>query len=465
MIPPLDPIENAIRRYLDHKYSLFDLLSHAEKALHNNRCTRPYKVASVTVKGDSLLFGSFIPKILIKAAGIALVEHDQMETETLIPALRSTNPDLLMISCLLNSALTHIQKILVILTNHQIQIPIILGGPLATKPSVHQHLTTLYKGPLFIPKNSVHAAYQIIQIGTQTHQSDTVKTRAPSPTKKTNKKQTSSHIPITRSPHIQPVTIIPKVPDYERHIEDTFNIEQLWGLINPRTLYGMHLGFRGPFQKRLSEGDPTAKSLNRRVTVIKNSIKDTPSLITPKAIWQFFRCQSKGNTITIMAPDSNKTLAVFKCPRQSHKKQLCLADFIDEERPDVIGLMVVTIGTTIQTKLDAMIEKNQLIDALILNAIGMQTAEALAEHVHQQMRQKLGLKEKRMTLETVVTANYTGKRYSFGYSACPDLSQQKILFELLNPEEIGVTLTDIHMMVPEGSVSALVFHHPQATYF
>ena len=127
--------------------------------------------------------------------------------------------------------------------------------------------------------------------------------------------------------------------------------------------------------------------------------------------------------------------------------------------------MVVTIGTTIQTKLDAMIEKNQLIDALILNAIGMQTAEALAEHVHQQMRQKLGLKEKRMTLETVVTANYTGKRYSFGYSACPDLSQQKTLFKLLRPEQIGVTLTDIHMMVPEGSVSALVFHHPQATYF
>ena len=90
-------IESSISAYLNHKRSLFDLIAHAEKALPNNRSKKTYKVASVTVKGDSQLFGSFIPKTLIKAAGITLIEHDQIDPNSLVPTLTSTNPDLLMI--------------------------------------------------------------------------------------------------------------------------------------------------------------------------------------------------------------------------------------------------------------------------------------------------------------------------------------------------------------------------------
>ena len=62
-------------------------------------------------------------------------------------------------------------------------------------------------------------------------------------------------------------------------------------------------------------------------------------------------------------------------------------------------------------------------------------------------------------------ANYRGKRYSFGYPACPQLDDQTRLFAALHPQEIGVELTDGCMMEPEASVSAIVFHHPDATYF
>ena len=82
----------------------------------------------------------------------------------------------------------------------------------------------------------------------------------------------------------------------------------------------------------------------------------------------------------------------------------------------------------------------------------METAEALAQYTHSLMRKELQIEE-------------SGQRYSFGYSACPDLELQKPLFSLLQAKDIGVELSSSYEMVPELSVSALVVHHPQANYF
>jgi 5-methyltetrahydrofolate--homocysteine methyltransferase len=99
-------------------------------------------------------------------------------------------------------------------------------------------------------------------------------------------------------------------------------------------------------------------------------------------------------------------------------------------------------------------------------ALALETAEAAAELVHARLRSLWGFPDPpRATMQDRFAARYRGKRYSFGYPACPDLAGQRGLFAALRPEEIGVHLTEGDMMDPEASVSALVFHHPEAKYF
>jgi len=93
-------------------------------------------------------------------------------------------------------------------------------------------------------------------------------------------------------------------------------------------------------------------------------------------------------------------------------------------------------------------------------------AEAFTEYMHLLMRKEMGIfEEKAIDMQGLITQKYRGSRYSFGYPACPDMSLQKIMFDILKPEEIGVTLTEEMEMVPEQSTSAIVIHHPQAKYF
>jgi 5-methyltetrahydrofolate--homocysteine methyltransferase len=102
----------------------------------------------------------------------------------------------------------------------------------------------------------------------------------------------------------------------------------------------------------------------------------------------------------------------------------------------------------------------------VLQALALESAEGYAELLHAQIRSLWGFPDGvEMTMLDRFKANYRGKRYSFGYPACPRLEDQEILFRVLRPEELGVQLTDGFMMDPEASVSALAFHHPNARYF
>ena len=105
-------------------------------------------------------------------------------------------------------------------------------------------------------------------------------------------------------------------------------------------------------------------------------------------------------------------------------------------------------------------------EAHALQALAIETAEGAAEWLHRRIREDWGFPDPpAMTMRERFTARYRGKRYSFGYPACPNLEDQQGIWKLLQPDEIGVSLTEGMMMDPEASVSALVFHHPDCTYF
>ena len=147
----------------------------------------------------------------------------------------------------------------------------------------------------------------------------------------------------------------------------------------------------------------------------------------------------------------------FTFPRQSSREGLCLSDYFLPAaggRYDVVAFQVVTVGARVDERVEWLHQEGRYADALFVHGLGVAAAEGLAEWHHARVRAELGLAPER------------GKRYSFGYSACPELADQLKLFRLLEPEKaIGVALTDAWQLVPEASTSALVVHHPEAVYY
>ena len=134
--------------------------------------------------------------------------------------------------------------------------------------------------------------------------------------------------------------------------------------------------------------------------------------------------------------------------------------------PDSIALFTVTCGTGVRERSEALKEQGDYLRSHLLQALALELAEATAEYLHKRIRTAWGLiDDPALSLKQIFNAEYQGIRVSFGYPACPELSDQEKLFKLLKPEQIGIQLTEGDMMDPEASVSALVFHHPEGRYF
>src|SRR5258708_30096946 len=149
----------------------------------------------------------------------------------------------------------------------------------------------------------------------------------------------------------------------------------------------------------------------------------------------------------------------FRSPRQSEQNRLCLADYIrprealqGDER-DVVALQIVTAGPQASERSNALQVSGDYDDMLRVHGFSTQMAEATAEFVHHLIRRELSLGDEQ------------GRRYSWGYPACPDLEDHRVLFDVMPGAEIGVSLTEGFQLVPEQSTAAIVMHHPQARYF
>jgi len=166
-----------------------------------------------------------------------------------------------------------------------------------------------------------------------------------------------------------------------------------------------------------------------------------------------------GDDIIIYDPlDVRREIARLPFTRQIGGEHLCLADYLNEPADgaasDVIALQVVTVGRSISHRIDELQAANDYSESYYLHGFSVQSAEALAEHTHRRVRDELGLDADR------------GKRYSWGYGACPNLEQHAIVWDLLDAERaIGTELTEAFQIIPEQSTAAIIMHHPQASYF
>ena len=251
--------------------------------------------------------------------------------------------------------------------------------------------------------------------------------------------------------------------------ESSLSLDQVYGFINTIAL------FRGQWQFKkgnLSEEDYQAQVFDE-IRPIFERLKATcrdEKVLTPRVVYGYWPCNAEGDDLVIFDPvDRSKEIERFTFPRQKDRQRLCISDFflpMGAGRRDVIALQCVTMGRTVSERAKKLFEGNQYAEYLYLHGIGVECAEALAEMWHKRVRQEMGIAgDDSPRLRDLFIQKYRGSRYSFGYPACPDMSDQEKLFRLLRPGRIGCELTENWQIDPEQSTSAIVVHHPQAKYF
>lgn len=190
----------------------------------------------------------------------------------------------------------------------------------------------------------------------------------------------------------------------------------------------------------------------------------------PSVAYGYFPCQSERNELIIFAPDDHdREVCRIAFPRQVADQRRCLADYFAPRtsgRKDVVAFHVVTAGAGASEKCRELFGADEYSDYLHFYGLSVETAEGLAEFWHRRIRQELGINgQDGLTIESLFRQTYRGERYSFGYPACPNLEDQRYIFELIHPEKIGVEMSAEFQLVPEQSTSAIIVHHPDAGYY
>jgi 5-methyltetrahydrofolate--homocysteine methyltransferase len=189
-------------------------------------------------------------------------------------------------------------------------------------------------------------------------------------------------------------------------------------------------------------------------------------IIKPRGVYRFFRVDADGDSLLFYGPDG-KAVETIEFPRQHDAERLCMTDFFSPHGAgsDYAALLVVNCGEGVSEFAQSERKKGNYLRSYIMEALALSLAEAFTEVLHYRIRQSWGFAEPRSD-KPLHRVHYRGRRYSFGYPSCPDLSGQKKLFNLLKPEnDVKVNLTDNFMMDPEAAVSAFALHNPKAKYF
>jgi 5-methyltetrahydrofolate--homocysteine methyltransferase len=276
---------------------------------------------------------------------------------------------------------------------------------------------------------------------------------------------------------------VPTPPFWGRRAVMDLPPSALFPYINETALFRGQWGFK---QGKLA-AEEFARTLEEKARPVFETLKKRATeegILQPKVVYGYFPVQAEGEELIVYhieefldesgAPSlkpkgTPREWLRFSFPRQEGRRRLCISDFFRNRASgqyDVYAHQLVTIGPRATELTEALRAENKYQDYLYVHGFSVESAEALAEAWHKRIRQELGFaSEDSPKVRELFQQAYRGSRYSFGYPACPDLSQRAQVARLLDPGEIGVTLTESAMLIPEQSTDALVVHHPQAKYF
>ena len=443
-------------------------VSHLEQFMEKSETSARGKIVLATVKGDVHDIGKNLVEIILSNNGYQVINLGiKVPPEDLIKAYQEHQPDAIGLSGLLVKSAQQMVVTGGDLKDHGVRVPLLVGGAALSDKFTKTKIAPSYAAPTFYAKDAMTGLRILNEIMDPATRQQVLAAHIFSASGETPAAAAEASVAagIRRSSKIRDVPV-PAAPYLDRRVREVPNLAEIWSYINPYMLYGRHLGFKGNFEKLLSERDPKALKLFHDVEQVK---AEAARFMKVQAVWRFFEAERDGNAIHLFAPGASESLHTFQFGRQPRADGLCLSDYIlnaEEGRRDHLVLFVVTAGSHVREESERAKQSGEFFKAHALQALAIETAEGCAEWLHRRIREDWGFPDPpTMTMQERFTSRYRGKRYSFGYPACPNLDDQQGIWKLLHPEEIGVQLTEGMMMEPEASVSALVFHHPDCAYF
>jgi 5-methyltetrahydrofolate--homocysteine methyltransferase len=444
-------------------------VAHLEQFMEKSESAARGKVVLATVKGDVHDIGKNLVEIILSNNGYTVINLGiKVPPEELIKAWQEHQPDAIGLSGLLVKSTQMMVATASDFREAGIQVPLLVGGAALSEKFTVLKIGPAYGAPTFYAKDAMTGLRLLNEI-MDPERREEVLTRhifqetdetafaRPQPQACRNGAGRSSKVRADLPPLAAPYA--------ERRVRTFPNLNEIWSYINPFMLYGRHLGYKGNFEKDLAGREPKALELFHTVEEIK---REAARWMKVRAVWRYFEAERDGNSVRLFEPGASRPAHEFHFGRQPMENGLCLSDYIlaGESGRDTIALFVTTAGEGVRERSEAAKTAGRFVEAHALQALAIETAEASAEYLHRRLREDWGFPDPpEMTMQQRFTSRYRGKRYSFGYPACPNLDDQEGIWKLLLPEEIGVRLTEGMMMEPEASVSALVFHHPDCAYF
>jgi 5-methyltetrahydrofolate--homocysteine methyltransferase len=481
-----------------------------------------------TVKGDVHDIGKNLVDIILTNNGYRVVNLGiKCPIETMLSAFEENNADAIGMSGLLVKSTAIMKENLEVMNERGLEIPVILGGAALTKRFVEGDLRNLYNGIVYYANDAFAGLKYIQEIMQYKKTGEKPKLEiyidprsfrnneslsVPEITEENSKTgasmDTSIHLQGIQKDeadfnkeigydksnrifkiksNIKTDNIIPKAPFYGSRVVENISLDKIFEYINEIAL------FRGSWNvyKGKKTEEEYSKLIKEEIIPKFNELKlkiKREKLLIPKLIYGYFPANSDGDDLIIYKQKNDDEANLngewsktdfesdelvewqrFSFPRQKAQRHLCISDFFrdkDSGEIDVAAFQIVTVGKRATEYAQELYKQNKYQDYLYFHGLSVETAEALAEYWHKVIRLELEFADKdEKEIKRIFQQGYQGSRYSFGYPACPNLEDNKQLFQILKPERINVELTEEWQMVPEQTTNAIIVHHPEAKYF
>jgi 5-methyltetrahydrofolate--homocysteine methyltransferase len=427
------------------------------------------KILLATVKGDVHDIGKNLVDIILSNNGYETVNIGIKQTvNQIIDAATENNVDVIGMSGLLVKSTVIMKENLQELDSRGLgkKWPVVLGGAALTRSFVEQDLSEQFSGTVRYAKDAFEGLKLMdtlmgIKRGVAGAELPPLKPRRTA-------KRSGDDVKVidTNRSDVASDNLIPKAPFYGSRVVKGIALADYVHMLDERALFLGQWGLKGKDFEEMAQtqGRPQLRSLLNDV--------QSNGWLNAAVVYGYFPCYSEGNDLVVVHHEGDlkgKERVRFNFPRQSRDRRLCLADFFrgkDSSELDVVSFQFVTMGQSISDAISKLFNANLYREYLELHGLSVQLTESLTEHWHARTREELGINAlDSKDLKEIFDQGYQGSRYSFGYPACPDLEQQQQICELLDPDRIGVSLSEEFQLHPEQSTSSIVLHHPEAKYF
>ena len=451
------------------------------------------KLLIATVKGDVHDIGKNLVDIILSNNGFDVINLGiKQDVSAIIDAQKKHKADCIAMSGLLVKSTAFMKDNLEAFNNAEINVPVILGGAALTPKFVNEDCSQIYKGKILYGKD----AFTDLQFmndymdskkkGNWSNENgftntDDIQIKLASPRSSAKDKNLNKNFEKTKSIQLIENFNRSNFVEEEEPIKAPFlgtrvlqdieiDFDKLIFYLDKKAL------FSGQWQIKKNKGQ-SVEEYNNYLDSYANPLLEKwiniildKGLISPKAVYGYFRCGRNDNSIYLFDNVSNKRISEFNFPRQKSGNNLCIADFYcdlkNNEPVDIFPMQAVTMGEIASEYSQELFKADKYSDYLIFHGLTVQLAEALAEYVHSIVRIECGFKSYEPNNNREILAQkYRGARYSFGYPACPKVSDSNIQLSLLDTKRINLTMDESEQLHPEQSTTAIISLHSKAKYF